>query len=269
MVGGRPPPSAFAASPVFASPLTHPRLRHTSIMSLDDETHGMAFRNSVGALGSLLFLVTWPWIVHAATTLVKPNGAAQAPFFVTNLADKLHVLKKLASRLLVAAGCGAIIGIERKAMDRPAGLRSMTLVSSGSALYTLACIFGIEGGDPIRAAAQVCTGVGFIGAGVLTKGNMVRGVTTACAVWVSAAIGVCAASGLHLFSLYSCGLTVAILRISRWCASTCHHERKVDTYQLTPIPPPVFFLSTLRSTQLFDLGFGEDPESRADRLHGK
>ena len=59
--------------------------------------------------------------------------------------------------------------------------------------------------------AQVCTGVGFIGAGVIAKGSFrdpVRGVTTACAVWVSAALGVVAASGMWLFALYSTGLTV-------------------------------------------------------------
>ena len=70
-----------------------------------------------------------------------------------------------------------------------------------------------------RTAAQVCTGVGFIGAGVIAKGSFrdpVRGVTTACAVWVSAALGVVAASGMWLFALYSTGLTVTILRISRW-----------------------------------------------------
>lgn len=71
----------------------------------------------------------------------------------------------------------------------------------------------------MRAAAQICTGVGFIGAGVIAKGggkSPVRGVTTACAVWVSAALGVVAASGMWLFALYSAGLSVTILRISRW-----------------------------------------------------
>ena len=71
----------------------------------------------------------------------------------------------------------------------------------------------------MRAAAQICTGVGFIGAGVIVKGggkSPVRGVTTACAVWVSAALGVVAASGMWLFALYSAGLSVTILRISRW-----------------------------------------------------
>jgi len=133
----------------------------------------------------------------------------------------LDLLKSAGSRLLVAAAVGAIVGIERKDADRPAGLRSMTLVSTGSALYVLACLFGpgLSGGEAARAAAQVCSGVGFIGAGVIAKGSArdpVRGVTTACAVWCSAALGVVAASGQPLLALYSCGITVTILRVSRW-----------------------------------------------------
>ena len=167
----------------------------------------------------------WPWVSDLAlaaasrylpmpTLLVQPLAAARA---------QLAILKLVASRLLVATACGALIGLERKDADRPAGLRSMTLVSVGSALYTLACgaagPVGISGGDPVRAAAQVCTGVGFIGAGVIAKGSWrdpVRGVTTACAVWVSAALGVVSAAGMWPFAFYATGVSITVLRISRW-----------------------------------------------------
>ena len=163
----------------------------------------------------MIGLWSWPWLLTAVLHVLRIDtlGAMGAPL------AQLAALKVVSARLLVAAGCGAVVGLERKDADRPAGLRSMTLVSAGSALYTLACIYGITNGDANRAAAQVCTGVGFIGAGVIAKGSFrdpVRGVTTACAVWVSAALGVVAASGLWLFAIYSCGLTVTILRISRW-----------------------------------------------------
>lgn len=175
-------------------------------------------------VAGFVLLLTWPWILFLALRILAPlrmrlPAASLLEPITSKLIAQLVTLKHLATRLLVAATCGAVIGVERKRADRPAGLRSMTLVSTGSALYTLACIYGFDGGDPVRAAAQVCTGVGFIGAGVLTRGNPMRGVTTACAVWVSAAIGVTAASGLSLFSFYSCGVTVAILRISRWTSS--------------------------------------------------
>ena len=164
-------------------------------------------------LGSMLALWSWPWVLYYALL-----WSGFLPIYHPTM-QNLQTLLTVCSRLLVAAGCGALIGVERKDADRPAGLRSMTLVSSGSAVYVLACTFGLGTGDPNRAAAQVCTGVGFIGAGVIAKGNLrdpVRGVTTACAVWVAAGVGVVAATGMHLFALYSCGLTITVLRISRW-----------------------------------------------------
>lgn len=163
----------------------------------------------------MITMWTWPWLLATVLTAVH---ADRVHVLYPAIAQLLH-LKVVAARLLIAAACGAILGLERKDADRPAGLRSLTLVSVGSALYTLGGVYGIDAGDPARVAAQVCTGVGFIGAGVIAKGSFrdpVRGVTTACAVWVSAALGVVAASGMWLFALYSTGLTVTILRISRW-----------------------------------------------------
>jgi hypothetical protein len=193
----------------------------------DHEHCGLPMYRTPKFTAVLLMLVfwSWPWALSFLLARVTPAvaGAAAQPAalssVLSSMTQQLDRLEIVASRLLVAAACGAVIGLERKDADRPAGLRSMTLVSSGSALYTLACVFGIEGGDPVRAAAQVCTGVGFIGAGVIAKGSVrdpVRGVTTACAVWVSAALGVVAAAGMWLFAFYSTGISISILRISRW-----------------------------------------------------
>jgi len=172
------------------------------------------------SLSLIVLLWVWPWLFDwLRFALTQGTVHATAPRIVL-LAEQLVLLREIAMRLVLAAGCGAIIGLERKSADRPAGLRSMTLVSIGSALYLLAVSYGIHNGDPARAAAQVCTGVGFIGAGVIAKGTSVRdpvrGVTTACAVWVSAALGVVAASGLWLLAIYATGLTVTVLRVSRW-----------------------------------------------------
>lgn len=167
----------------------------------------------------LLILWTWPWLLHAFLKQMGDSGMLRA----TNvILPQLVILRTACTRLLLAAVCGAIIGLERKDADRPAGLRSLTLVSTGAALYVLACMCSTDiagRSDASRSAAQVCTGVGFIGAGVISQGSgndPVRGVTTACAVWVAAAVGVVAAAGLPLFALYATGLTVTILRVSRW-----------------------------------------------------
>ena len=179
-----------------------------------------AVRTLFGPLLCMLGLLAWPWILKLP--LLELRRAGLLPGAEAILAQ-LAILQTICARTLVAAGCGAVIGLERKDADRPAGLRSLTLVSTGSALYVLSALYApqIAGqGDAARTSAQVCTGVGFIGAGVIAKGNKsndpVRGVTTACAVWVAAAVGVVAACGLPLFAIYTCGLTVSILRMSRW-----------------------------------------------------
>lgn len=208
--------------------------RIRAIAATGDEDETPARQPGLRAVLLMLLLWSWPWALAALAGFLPLPAAVSRPQASAALAlvsAQLETLRVVAARLLVATACGAVIGLERemtagtasgegsRELSRPAGLRSMTLVSAGSALYTLASIFGIEGGDSVRAAAQICTGVGFIGAGVIAKGggkSPVRGVTTACAVWVSAALGVVAASGMWLFALYSAGLSVTILRISRW-----------------------------------------------------
>jgi putative Mg2+ transporter-C (MgtC) family protein len=98
---------------------------------------------------------------------------------------------------LVAVACGAIVGAERERREKPAGLRTLMLVSLGSAIFTLASLaFTTTTGDSGRVAAQIVTGIGFLGAGVIMHGRgLVVGTTTAATIWVTAAIGMTAAAG--------------------------------------------------------------------------
>lgn len=99
-------------------------------------------------------------------------------------------------RLLVALLLGAAIGVEREYTHHSAGLRTMAAVSLGSCLFTLVGIYP-QHTDPTRIAAQVVSGVGFLGAGaILRSGISVRGLTTAATIWVVAAIGMAVAFGL-------------------------------------------------------------------------
>jgi putative Mg2+ transporter-C (MgtC) family protein len=92
-------------------------------------------------------------------------------------------------QIALAAGLGAAIGLERELGAQPAGLRTHMLVSLGAAVFTLSGA-GLSGGDPTRIAAQVVTGIGFLGGGaILREGATVRGLTTAASLWVTAAIG--------------------------------------------------------------------------------
>lgn len=107
-------------------------------------------------------------------------------------------------RLLAAGALGGAIGFEREFSDQPAGFRTHILVSLGSALFTMVGAYGLGDlllrddvrFDPTRIAAQIVTGIGFLGAGaILQRGIRVRGLTTAAALWVTAAIGMAAGFG--------------------------------------------------------------------------
>jgi putative Mg2+ transporter-C (MgtC) family protein len=107
----------------------------------------------------------------------------------------LNLQLDLALRILVAAVLGAAIGMERERHDHPAGMRTHLLVSVGAATFTVLSIeaFKGPGSDPGRIAAQVVTGIGFLGAGAILKsGGSVRGLTTAASLWAVAGVGMAA-----------------------------------------------------------------------------
>jgi len=109
------------------------------------------------------------------------------------VAYPLEVLLKT----VVAVILGGIVGWQREARERPAGLRTHILVCLGSAVYTLASLgFSSNRVDPSRVAAQVATGMGFLGAGTIIRhGSVVRGLTTAASLWAVAGIGICIGIG--------------------------------------------------------------------------
>jgi putative Mg2+ transporter-C (MgtC) family protein len=125
---------------------------------------------------------------------------------------------ELILRLLVAAVLGAVVGIERDSAAKGAGARTHALVALGAALFTVAGAYGfgdINKGpniDPARVAAQVATGVGFIGAGaILRHGTSVRGVTTAATVWLAASIGLAAGAGGWLAAIVATAMALLVL----------------------------------------------------------
>lgn len=125
------------------------------------------------------------------------------------------MLTLMFSRLLMAALLGGIIGLERDYRAKEAGLRTHFMVSLGSALFTLISLYGFQafntlGGssqnpiDPTRIAAQIVSGIGFIGAGtIVIHRKAVIGLTTAAGIWATAAIGMAAGCGLHVIACLS------------------------------------------------------------------
>lgn len=117
-----------------------------------------------------------------------------------------------------AAICGALIGLERELKQKPAGLRTNILICVGSALYMcvgllLANAAG-QSTDASRIAAQVVTGIGFLGAGsIIQSGGKVMGLTTAATIWVVAGIGLVAGAGFPLLALVAAGMTLLTLAV--------------------------------------------------------
>lgn len=125
------------------------------------------------------------------------------------LAQEAEILRKVDAvlRLGAAAFCGLLIGVEREHASKPAGVRTNVMVCVGSALFTLSSVLAAQafpGADPTRIAAQVVSGVGFLGAGVILKTGMhLVGVTTAATVWLVAAIGVAIGLGFPLLGVFA------------------------------------------------------------------
>ena len=116
-------------------------------------------------------------------------------------------------RLLLAAGLGAAIGLEREYRRKPAGLRTNILIAIGSALFTILSLSMSAGtGDHSRVAGQIVTGIGFLGGGaILRNRDTVHGMTTAATIWVNAAIGVAAGTGQYLLATVTTALTLVVL----------------------------------------------------------
>ena len=117
-------------------------------------------------------------------------------------------------RLLIAAVLGALVGYERERAGKPAGVRTHGMVCLGAALFAVVSTYGFGGvGDPARVAAQIVTGIGFLGAGaILHQRSGVQGLTTAASLWVTAALGLAVGVGMLLMSLATAVLVFLLLR---------------------------------------------------------
>ena len=143
------------------------------------------------------------------------------------------------ARLSIAAILGSVIGLERQRKDGPAGLRTHMLVCLGSTLVMLVSAFGFEDVlgrpavvlDPSRIAAQVISGIGFLGAGtiIFLRPRIIRGLTTAAGLWTVAAIGLAVGAGLYLAATASTAIVLLILAAIKPLERRMQGQRKRQT----------------------------------------
>lgn len=127
-------------------------------------------------------------------------------------------------KLFLSLLLGAIIGIERRQKGQIAGMRTFSLISMGATLAMLVSIYipqeymGLKNGDPGRIAAQVISGIGFLGAGAIIqmKGS-VRGLTTAAGIWMTACIGLAVGAGMYVISIGAAALIIVVLKSFEVC----------------------------------------------------
>lgn len=128
----------------------------------------------------------------------------------------MYIILEISFRLFVALLLGGIIGIEREFRSKEAGFRTHFLVALGSALFCIVSQygFGFDLKDSSRVAAQVVSGIGFLGAGtIIFQKNMVRGLTTAAGLWVTAAIGLACGTGMFAAAFIATSLVLLGLEV--------------------------------------------------------
>lgn len=137
-------------------------------------------------------------------------------------------------KLFVALLVGAIIGAEREYKSKAVGFRTVILITLGSCLFTILSV--VMGGekDPARIAANIITGVGFLGAGAIFKdGANVKGITTAATIWISAAIGMSIGVGQYEFAFLSLVIVMIVLLSFTWVQNMIDKTNSEKTYKIT------------------------------------
>lgn len=143
-------------------------------------------------------------------------------------------LSVIAVRLVVATVLSAVVGMERERLERAAGLRTHAMVGLGAALFMVLSSFGFQDIlgtpnvvlDPSRIAAQIVSGIGFLGAGlIIFQREEVRGLTTAASIWVVAAIGAAAGAGLFVIAVITAVLALLVLAGLRPVENRFFHHR--------------------------------------------
>ncbi|AJI96436.1 MgtC/SapB family protein [Yersinia ruckeri] len=167
------------------------------------------------------------------------------------------MITDLLLRIALAGALGGLIGIERQLRFKEAGLRTHILVGIGSAMFMIVSKYGFDdllalghvSFDPSRVAAQVVSGMGFLGAGtIMIQKQMVKGLTTAAGMWVTAAIGLVIGSGLYEIGIYGTLMTLVVLEVFRQLSNRLmgHHHYVLIKLLPESVPPVLVTLQKMR-----------------------
>jgi len=170
---------------------------------------------------------------------------------------------------LVSVVCGWVVGAERQKKEKPAGLRTMMMVCLGSAVFTMISFaFVSQTGDSGRVAAQIVTGIGFLGAGAILRGPVsVTGMTTAATIWIVAATGMVVGAGYGVAGLALSVLVVAVLKLI--AALEDRSERRLPLTSAVIVFDPDGGKTTVKIEEaLVEFHIGHRPADFTDRADG-
>jgi putative Mg2+ transporter-C (MgtC) family protein len=163
-------------------------------------------------------------------------------------------------RLILSFAAGFLIGIERASRHQVAGMRTHILIALGSSLLMLLSIWipqefiGLKNGDPGRIAAQVVSGIGFLGAGAMIRlGNTVKGVTTAASLWLIAAVGLAIGAGMFFAAAVVLALSLIALRLIEVFERRCfpvERTKVLEIYYKNRTPKTEAILDILRQSKV-------------------
>lgn len=170
-------------------------------------------------------------------------------------------LARFAASCFVAVVCGLIIGIERESKGKPAGLRTLVLICLGSTLFVeVSVLISAKVGDPGRVAAQIVTGIGFLGAGAIVQKSeqgYVAGLTTAASIWVTAAVGMLVGLNHYVLAISGVSIVVIALRLLGALEGYLFYDSVVDQKK-------ILFESNFGKTKWEIMGYLEDNMLRPD-----
>ncbi|HOW72397.1 MAG TPA: MgtC/SapB family protein [Phycisphaerae bacterium] len=176
--------------------------------------------------------------------------------------------------ILVAIVCGVIVGFERESKNKPAGLRTVSLICVGSTIFTLASILMASGSaaDRGRIAAQIVTGIGFLGAGaIIREHGTVVGLTTGATIWTVSAIGVLIGTGYAVGGLILTLIVVAMLRgvtvLERFLLGACHYQHCRVVYDPADGKTRLRLLRILDEFGVPDCAWLIEKEDRLEAMH--
>ena len=145
----------------------------------------------------------------------------------------MHLPTDIFIKILLAIVVGGAIGAEREYRSKSAGFRTLTLICLGSALFTIFSEIIGAGNNPDRIASNIATGIGFVGAGVIFKGDFgVNGITTAAMIWVTAALGMGIGAGYELTSVIACLMILVMLIIFGLAENWIDHINQMRNYKI-------------------------------------